>query len=833
MCSHKIEMDGQTKQFLKQDNAIPEEIDIRHRKFYPKEYKADGFKGVVWKGLDEYEGEVALKFTVYEDYMERSYLDEAKMARKLKGQTSFADFIDVGLAEIELPQKGKIKFVCFVEEWIEGQTLPEYLTNHEISSSFFTSYVSGMCNAIKVLNNLHLHHDDLRPANVMIEPNALTKQLLVRIIDTGSLKSSDNTTKKEKDDHIWFAEHLITIWNMIKKNKSISLSEKRFLKESKPLLHRMIEDDRTAALWIPSKIKSEFDSAYTRAQTYPDKSPELSNPFDYITAEHIQSDKVLVDLFAESCPWLEDVAGPNPLLLTGPRGCGKSMVFRRLSLKALLYKTPSDIADSRIIGFYISCSADLRNRFSWIKTDTIAEKFQREIIHYFNLLLVREVIQTFLNISRHDDKEKLFGFGESQEQSFHNLLMERLRVTEAESFYLQGVSYMQHAMEIVESKMDYCYNQMIRGRGLGEEATDNTFLTTLTRFLAKNISYCKARKIVFLIDDFSVHRITTYVQKRLNPIIWDRQGTHVFKLSSEKYGVTGLDELSAVAELTRELREIDCGQLYIKLGDNKCRRFAEELLAKRLKICEYMSTPTQLLGRSKYKEGSLGKSLRARVENKGRIDNQYYGLETIADICSGDISNLLEIYRRIFEEGDVRAETQQIVPKHIQHKAIESVSRDLLNLIRNYVPYGKEMHEMVSHFGTLSRRILREGRLQKHGPREIPSETSRIEVDQLPEQSQEGLTKQQQDIMDELVRRAIFIEMESGRARHKFTPTLRWQLRRIYCPTFGTTLAKNTAVKWTPEEFKRFLIAPKSACESEFRKRWQIGTSPDDHPELF
>jgi len=833
MDSHKIEMDEQTKQLLKQENVLPKEIDIRNRTFYPKTYKADGFKGVVWKGLDEYEGDVALKFTVYEDYMERSFLDEAKMARKLTVGGSFAGFIDVGLVEIKLPKKGKIKFVCFVEQWVEGETLLEYLANHEITSSFFTSYVSGMCNAIKVLGNLHLQHDDLRPANVMIEPNRLSKELLVKIIDTGSLKSSGNTTKKEKDDHIWFAEHLVTIWNTIKRNKGLSLPEKRFLKESKLFLHRMFEDDRTAALWIPSKIKSEFDSAYTRAQESPEKSPELANPFDYIAAEHIQSDKVLVDLFAESCPWLEDVAGPNPLLLTGPRGCGKSMVFRRLSLKALLYKTPNDIMDSRIIGFYVSCSADLRNRFSWIRTDTKAKKFQREIIHYFNLLLVREIIQTFLNISKRGDKETLFGFGKSQEQSFHALLMEKLQVKEADSFYLQGVSYMQHAVEMVEAKMDYCYNQMINGRGLGEEATGLSFLTILTRFLTKTISYCKARKIVFLIDDFSVHRITTAVQQKLNPIIWDRQATHVFKLSSEKYGATGLDELSAVAELNRELREIDCGQFYIKLGDKKCRHFAEELLAKRLSICGYRSTPQQLLGRSKYKEGSLGKSLRARAENRGRVDNQYYGLETIADICSGDISNLLEIYRRIFEEGDVRADTQEIVPKHIQHKAIESVSRDLLNLIKNYVPYGKQMSDVVYYFGTLSTNILRKGRLQKKGENEIPSETSRIEVDQPPGQSQDELTKDQQNTMDELVRKAIFIEMESGRARHKFTPTLRWQLRRIYCPAFGTTLAKNTAVKWTPDEFKRFLSNPESACESEFRKKWQIGTSPNDHPELF
>ena len=228
----------------------------------------------------------------------------------------------------------------------------------------------------------------------------------------------------------------------------------------------------------------------------------------------------------------------------------------------------------------------------------------------------------------------------------------------------------------------------------------------------------------------------------------------------------------------------------------------------------------------------MGKSLRARVEKKGRINNQYYGLETIADICSGDITNLLEIYRQIFEAGRVDEHTVDQVPANVQHEAITSVSRQLLNVIKNYVPYGKDMYNIAYWFGNLSRRILSEGRLQKKGSKFIPSETSRIEVDQPPDQSGEELTEAQRDLINELIRRAIFIEMEPGRARHKLTPSLRWQLRRVYCPAFATTLAKNTAVKWTTEEFKWFILNAKTACEEEFKKRWKNGKRPPSDPEL-
>ena len=37
-----------------------------------------------------------------------------------------------------------------------------------------------------------------------------------------------------------------------------------------------------------------------------------------------------------------------------------------------------------------------------------------------------------------------------------------------------------------------------------------------------------------------------------------------------------------------------------------------------------------------------------------------------------------------------------------------------------------------------------------------------------------------QGLEKELVRRAVFIDMEPGLSRHQYVTTLRWQLRRIY-----------------------------------------------------
>jgi hypothetical protein len=129
------------------------------------------------------------------------------------------------------------------------------------------------------------------------------------------------------------------------------------------------------------------------------------------------------------------------------------------------------------------------------------------------------------------------------------------------------------------------------------------------------------------------------------------------------------------------------------------------------------------------------------------------------------------------------------------------------------------MHRIVAEFGHLVGRVLREGKTLRKGTGRVPPECPRIEVDQDVTGPEETLTGEQQSLARELVRRAAFIEMEPGRSRHKFLPTLRWQLRRVYLPHFGAALTKNDAVKWKPSDFKFFLTNPKEACDREWERR--------------
>ena len=126
---------------------------------------------------------------------------------------------------------------------------------------------------------------------------------------------------------------------------------------------------------------------------------------------------------------------------------------------------------------------------------------------------------------------------------------------------------------------------------------------------------------------------------------------------------------------------------------------------------------------------------------------------------------------------------------------------------------------IVNEFGNLVRNILQNKKKQNDGN---PTQCPRIEIDHGEAGADDELAPPQKLIAKELVRRAIFIEMEPGLSRHSNVTTLRWHLRRIYLPAFGASLTKNDAVKQGISWLKFFLTNPREACQ------WVYSKWPDE-----
>lgn len=408
------------------------------------------------------------------------------------------------------------------------------------------------------------------------------------------------------------------------------------------------------------------------------------------------------------------------------------------------------------------------------------------------------------------------------------------------SRWVQGVSKLRQALELVETDMFRVHREMLRDQLAPENCTPETFLGDLTTLLVRIMPIFKRKKLAFLVDDFSIHRVPEPVQKVLNRVIWERRSTHIFKLSSEKLGAVLVDVRNASADLTREMTEIDCGKEYLQLeatkdGRSKASRFALDLLRNRLKAAGFEGDPAILIGTSTWPESSLAKALVSpRI---GRREDQYHGIYVISLLCSGDVSSLLYVYRKIFERAGITKSSTNPIANHIQHHAIKEVSQRMRFSVQMAHPRGTECYAILVAFSQLVRLILREGRPQRDASgRPIPTQAPRIELD--ISATKDELTGATLELKRELLRRAIFIDLDVGTSRHKSKPTMRWQLRRIYLPAVGASLAKNSAIKRDYDWLKYFLTNPDTCCSDEWA-RWPRAapTSKDrrlksNHPRL-
>lgn len=546
------------------------------------------------------------------------------------------------------------------------------------------------------------------------------------------------------------------------------------------------------------------------------KAPlKLASPFDYLSCEHFgESFELLQTLYSKNFPGYQELNRKINTVLTGPRGCGKTTIFRNLSVKTQLLgkkaKTPEGF-----IGIYYHCS-DLYFAFPY-SLEKLGVPEQRTITHYFNLAILYEILDTLIVSDEHDLKvpskalERMQGFLQGWLVSYRNPP--------------SGTSVLRHLLSLIATIKEEFRDNMDK-YGIATEKwpaasyrmalLPQDFLLRLCRLLQECVPWLREIPFYFFLDDYSLPKVSNEVQLTLHNFILNRYSELFFKISTES--VITFNPRDAKGKLFEEGREyeiIDLGDYFLHAGAETRRTFLEEVANNRLENAEKFEWDYRLI--KKLLGGSPYKSYveMAEVIKSGK-KMRYSGWETIVDLCSGDIANILRLIRNIFSLSKLKRVKEPPISEEIQDQGIREISAQFFEKFKAIPDTGPQIARIVQAFGDVANYYLRTRR-SKNVRTNPPYQAFRIELLETPKLDEEEpcnkLVKAPykkgyaRKLFNDLIKYGVFIRDIKGKSqRGVVVPRL--YLRRLLIPIFLLTPSKRDHIRVNAKEFKMLLVEP-------------------------
>ena len=483
--------------------------------------------------------------------------------------------------------KLNIDCVVLIAEFVEGPCLKKFINGNArlVDVPFIIHWLETMLNLFYEMERQDVKHGDLHLGNILVEDrssyNLMGPRYVFRVTDFGVAEATSAVWFK--DDYQQLANLLRQLLSCVNYPQSAQKDKYIFrVLRDHFLARHLVETDltRDSLARRPDKLferLQELDTEFERSTAQ--ESASLITPFDFLSCEQIGDAPALLNaLYSDHFLGLSEIEGQNNVVVTGPRGCGKTTVFRSLSLDQKLQVETAIPERTRYIGIYYRCD-DLYFAFPRYIIPEREEAIDIPI-HFITATLLARLLDSLATWGRKYFKDKF----SHEESKIAERLWDALEIDPPSSPDYATFSAIQSRLhgERKEAREHHRFvkdkNRAI-GRCFGPD-----ILPRVCKVLSEHLSFLRDRPVYFFIDDYSSPKVTKDLQLNLNRIFMQRTSVCFFKLSTEStvsFAKEDIDKKIYVE--SREFVLQNLGLVYLHADVDLKLTFIEDVFRRRLK----------------------------------------------------------------------------------------------------------------------------------------------------------------------------------------------------------------------------------------------------------